>query len=114
MNYEKKGFGLGRKMIVFKCLKCGADMSVPDSLAGEYEKCPACGAMAAVPDLQNAMPPQPAGASAPTQAEQTIIHLLRNIRSEVSWISIWYKVASVIIVTWLVICVICFFMFRGH
>ena len=35
-------------MIDFKCPKCGEEMSVPDSLAGQTEACPSCGRDVAV------------------------------------------------------------------
>lgn len=36
-------------MIQFKCQTCGQEMSVPDSLLGQLEACPACEALVAVP-----------------------------------------------------------------
>ena len=36
-------------MIPFKCQSCGQEMSVPDSMAGHFEACPACKALVAIP-----------------------------------------------------------------
>lgn len=36
-------------MIQFRCQSCRQEMSVPDSLAGEFEACPACKTLVAVP-----------------------------------------------------------------
>lgn len=43
-------------MISYKCLKCGGEMSSPESLAGQEEKCPTCGHVCAVPKLKGRMP----------------------------------------------------------
>ena len=39
----------GETMIRFTCPKCGEDMEVPDSLAGNKETCPTCGNVSIVP-----------------------------------------------------------------
>jgi len=36
-------------MIGLRCQRCDAEMSVPDSLCGQFEACPACGALVSVP-----------------------------------------------------------------
>jgi len=36
-------------MIPFKCQSCGQGMSVPDSMAGQFEACPVCSVLVPVP-----------------------------------------------------------------
>jgi len=40
-------------MIIFKCARCGAPMSVPQCLVGRSERCPSCGADTHVPQHQD-------------------------------------------------------------
>ena len=48
-------------MIDFKCPKCGENMSVPDLLVGQAERCPSCGNAAVVPlSGPPTVPPPPA------------------------------------------------------
>ena len=50
-------------MIPFKCQSCHQEMSVPDSMAGHFEACPACKALVAIPGPNDA--PAPRGEKAP-------------------------------------------------
>lgn len=42
-------------MIDFNCLKCGEELSVPDSLAGEMQVCPACGEGMPIPAVRRSL-----------------------------------------------------------
>jgi len=54
-------------MITFKCLHCGASMTVPASLAGRTEKCPSCLEMTTIP-------------SEKTHAEEDLDDLAQQLR----------------------------------
>lgn len=41
-------------MIDFKCQRCRQELSVPDSLVGQQEKCPYCGRINIVPSPEQA------------------------------------------------------------
>ena len=43
----------GKRMITITCRSCGEQTEVPDSLAGENEKCPKCGRLVEVPTLSS-------------------------------------------------------------
>jgi hypothetical protein len=46
-------------MILYKCWKCGADMSSPDRLVGKQDICPKCRTISIIPNIVNGVQERP-------------------------------------------------------
>lgn len=96
-------------MIRYKCSHCGQEMQSPESMAGQYETCPKCEQLTPVvgpaPTIPPAVPKRGSPAKRsntppPPGVDEQMLAVLKDIRSEIRWITIWIKlvVAFVVVV----------------
>jgi len=79
-------------MIDFDCPKCGGALSVPESLGGYTESCPQCGQVNRVPK-----PPSAVNNERMLEFSSQQVHLLKDIRGEIRWITIWIKLSVAVV-----------------